>query len=203
MSQQVQELIDKIKTEGIETADQKSREIEDTAKAQAKKIVDEAQGQARQIIAEANAEAQKTQASTQIALKQSSRDTLLALRKSIESVLKKVIAKEVSDSLSTDKLAGILEAVIGSSIENQSGENDVLATINAKDLDQMGNGFLAKLQKKVKGSIKLQANDGITKGFTISFDQGKSCFDFSDESLAEYLGGYLNTQVAQLLKEDN
>jgi hypothetical protein len=47
----------------------------------------------------------------------------------------------------------------------------------------------------------LRSADNIRAGFTISFDQGKSCFDFTDESLAEFLGQYLNEHVTKILKE--
>ena len=42
MAEHIQGLIDKIKTEGIQEADQKAREIEENAKAQAQKILDDA-----------------------------------------------------------------------------------------------------------------------------------------------------------------
>ena len=57
------------------------------------------------------------------------------------------------------------------------------------------------LKKKVKEPIVFKTSDEISKGFTISFDGGKSSFDFTDESLAQYLGRFLNSQVAQLVKD--
>ena len=101
MSQQVQELIEKIKTEGVQAANQKAKEIEGNAKTVAQKVASDAQVQAQRIIADANAQAKKIQESTQMALKQAARDTLLALRKEIETVLRKIISKQVSDSLSS------------------------------------------------------------------------------------------------------
>ena len=68
------------------------------------------------------------------------------------------------------------------------------------DLEKLQKGLMAKLQQDVKKGVTFQSTE-IAKGFTISFDGGKSYFDFSDASLAEYLSAALNPEVANLLKE--
>jgi V/A-type H+-transporting ATPase subunit E len=201
MSQQVQELIDKIKAEGVQAADQKAKEIEGAARATAQKMITDAKTQAKHIIADAQAQAQRTHESTEMALKQSARDTLLALRKEIEGVLQKVISKEIKDSLTPEHLVTIIAEIIKKSVEANLAENEIEITLNAKDLDKLKDGFMAKLQKAVKQPIRFKSSDNIASGFTISFDEGKSCFDFSNAALVEYLSTYLNAQVASLLKE--
>ena len=62
---------------------------------------------------------------------------------------------------------------------------------------------MQKLQEKIKKSITFHSSEGLKTGFTISFDQGKSSFDFSDTSLIEYLGEYLKKEIFELLKETN
>ena len=201
MPQQVQELIDKIKIEGVQAADEKAKKIEEKAQTDAQKVITDANGRAKQIIADANAQAKRIQESAQIALKQAARDTLLALRGEIENVLGKVISAQVSDALSPDQLADILGEVIKKFVDAKLAEGDILVSLNSKDLAKLNDGFLAKLQKQIKNSIKLQSRDDLAKGFTISFDEGKSHFDFSDASLAEYLSTYLNTQLAALIQD--
>ena len=66
MSQQVQELIDKIKQDGIQQADQKAKEIEGQAQAKAQQIINEAENKAEQLIASAKEEIKKMEESTQI-----------------------------------------------------------------------------------------------------------------------------------------
>jgi len=199
MSQHVQELIDKIKTEGVQAAEGKAKEIEDRAKAAAEKIVADAKAQAEQIVKEAGVEAERTRTSTENALKQSARDTLLALKKEIEGTLQKVVAREVKGSLSADELAGILGEVIKASVKAGLVEEKIDVTLSAGDLKKLKDGFIAKLQNEIKQPLTFKSNDGFATGFTISFDEGKSCFDFTDASLVAYLGSYLNTQVAGLL----
>lgn len=198
MSQQVQELIDKIKSEGIQTAEQKAKEIEASTKAKADQIIAGAEAKAQQLIVDAKEEIKKMQESTQMALKQGSRDTILSLRKEVENILHQVIAQEVSAALSAEALANILTVVVKDYLGSKDG--DVQISLNDKDAKALKDGFLAKLQKQIKGEIKLQASGDVGRGFTISFDKGKSSFDFTDESLAQYLSNFLNAEIAALLK---
>ncbi|MBI5415751.1 MAG: hypothetical protein HZA29_02945, partial [Candidatus Omnitrophica bacterium] len=69
-----------------------------------------------------------------------------------------------------------------------------------KDLRELRDGSLAKLQKQIKHPVHFEACEDIGKGFTVSFDNGKSSFDFSEAALAEYLSVYLNEELAALLK---
>lgn len=201
MSQQVQELIDKIKNEGVQAADQKAKEIEAGAKASAQKTIAAAEAQAKHIIADARVQAQKTHESTEMALKQAARDMLLALKKEIEGVLEKVISRQVKEALSPQQLSDILGGIVKASVKANLADNDIEVTLSAGDLKKLKDGFIAKLQKEIKQPMTFRTSDGISSGFTISFDEGKSCFDFTDTSLVEYLGTYLNTQVAALLNE--
>lgn len=201
MSTQVQELIDKIKTEGVQAADQKAKEIEGSAKNDAQKMIHDAKAQAQQIIEDANKKARQITDSTQTALKQAARDTLISLRKEIERTLNKVIAQKVNDSLTPERLADIIAAVVKKSAETEMAQDDILITLSEADLKNLKDGFTAKLQKEVQKTVKLQSHEDMGKGFTISYDNGKSCFDFSDTSLAEYLSTYVNAQVAALIRE--
>ncbi|MCK4882940.1 MAG: hypothetical protein KAS92_07945, partial [Candidatus Omnitrophica bacterium] len=191
--------IDKIKTEGLQAADQKAKEVEDSAKALVQRIIADAEVKAKHIVADAEAKAQATRESTEMALKQAARDTLLALRKEIEGVLQKVIAKELKGALSPEQLAGIVSEIVKGSVKANLAESNIEVTVSAADLKTFEDGFAAKLQKEIKQPVTFKSADGISTGFTISFDEGKSCFDFTDASLVEYLGTYLNTQVAALL----
>ena len=46
----------------------------------------------------------------------------------------------------------------------------------------------------------LKPAEDILGGFTISFDSGKSQFDFTDQALAEYIGQYLKPKLEEILQ---
>lgn len=194
---QIQELIEKIKSEGIAAADQKAKQIEDDAQKKAAQIVDKAQKDAAQLLSHAKEETKKLQESTEMALKQAARDTILSLKKEIQNVLNKIVIKQTSDSLTPEALVELLVAAAKSSGE----KGDVTVTLNSKDAESLESGFLSKLQKEIKGTLKLQASDDVSRGLLISFDNGKSSFDLTDQSLAKYIGSYLNSSLAELVEK--
>lgn len=201
MSQQIQELIDKIKSEGIQSAEQKAKEIEQEARQKAEAILAEARQAAEQLVADGKNEIAKMEKSSRTALVQASRDMLLSLRKEIQSTLQKIIAQQVHDSLTSENLSHLLGSLIQKTLENKDAGNDILVALNAQDLEKLKSGLFAKLQHQLKSRIKFQSSEDIGKGFTISFDAGKSSFDFTDVALAEYLARFVNPQVASLIKE--
>lgn len=201
MSQQVQELIDKIKTEGVESAQKSADEIIAKARKEAAQIVEGAKRDAQQIVSQGEQQVQKFQESARMAVAQAARDTLLSLRKEIERTLKSIIKEEVKSSLSAEQMGAILEVVVKSAVSQGIIEGDVVIDLNASDTKKLKDGVLARLQKQVKQEIRLHSSGDVTQGFSISFDSGKSSFDFTDQSLADYLSSFLNTQISELVKE--
>jgi V/A-type H+-transporting ATPase subunit E len=201
MSHLVQELINKIKVEGIEAADMKSKEIEHQAQLRAQKIVQDAQRKAELIVTEADLEVKKMKESAHIALKHASRDTILSLKKEIQKTLQKVASTQISEALSADHLTQTLTHIIEKTLEHQGKDMSLQVAVSPKDIEKIKSVILNKFQKQLKHPIHVQASNDIGHGFTISFDAGKSSFDFSDQSLAEYLGNFLNPQLAALITE--
>ena len=200
MSQQVQELIDKIKNEGLHAADQKARELEEQAKRNAQGILNEANKRAQDLLLDAEEEIRKKQEASRTALQQASRDTLLSLKKEVQKLLYKVITAQVADALPPQKLSDIITEIAHKAVDGKSADAGIEVVLSPEDLKELRDGFLAKLQKQFKGPVHFQASEDIGKGFTVSFDQGKSSFDFSEAALAEYLSVYLNEELAALLK---
>jgi V/A-type H+-transporting ATPase subunit E len=199
MSQQVQELIDKIKNEGVEEAEKKSQEIEHDAKAKASQIIDQAQKESERLISESKEEVKKMQEATEASLKQASRNMILALKEKVLQILQTIVLQDVKESLNQDQLQKLIGDVVTGYLKDNSSSGDVVVTLSQEDQDALGSDLLAKLKKKVKEGITLQSSDAMQGGFTVSFDDGKSSFDFSEESLAKFICSFLNERVAQLV----
>lgn len=195
MSSNVQELISKIKTEGFEEAQKQSQAIEDEARRKAATIVADAQAQAVRIVEEAQDTAHKLDAATRLALEQAARNVLLALRQDILDLLKKLVAKEVSQALTADHLANLVEVVA------RSAASAVQMTLNEADLAALKDVCLSRLQDDVRRGVTLSARSGRAKGLTISFDRNKSCFDLTEGALADYFTGFVSEQIGQLLRK--
>ena len=199
MAEQIKELLEKIHKEGIEAAEEKARQIEAQARQKAEDIVQKAQAQAAKLLEEAEDRIRRSEESSKAALKQASRDMLLSLKGQVAALLEKVIAGEIAQALSGEELAKILSALIKETCAHEA--KDILILVKEQDKQQLEAHFLQKLKQETKKGIEIRASDQIRSGFIISFDAGKSQFDFTDAALAEYVSRILKPKLAELLEQ--
>lgn len=199
MAEDLKGLIEKINQEGVKAAEEKAQEIEAEAKRQAEGIIEKAKKEAEKIIAEAKDEAARMEKSGKASLAQAGRNLILSLRKEITSMLDGLVASRLREELSPSAIVKIINSLI----KNYKGaaEGNVIVSLNKEDLQSLEKDFLADLKREVKKGITLKRADDIQAGFIISYDSGKSHFDFTDKGLAEYISLYLKPQLAELLKK--
>jgi len=201
MPEQLKELLDKIKNEGIKAAEDKASQIESEAKAKAGRIISDAKRNAQEITNKAKQGAKKLQENGEASLKQAARDLMLAVKDDIRKLFDKIIASEVTKALSGEELSEILSEVIEKYIDKKAQVSDIAVLLKQEDLKKLKNTFIAKLKDKFKDKIDFKPSGEIKAGFSISFDKGKSSYEFTNEALAEALSVYLNEELAKLLNE--
>ena len=200
MAEKIKELLEKINREGVQEAEKKASDIEAKAKKEAERIVAEAEQKAKGIVEDAQSDAKKTKEATETALKQAARDMVLSLKGEVRGILQKVIAADTAKALSSEDMSAILRKVAEKSIESKGEVSDIKVLLKTDELDKVRSSFMSKLEGELKKGIEFRPSSNVNAGFSISFDKGKSFFDFTDEGLAEALGAYLNPELARLLK---
>lgn len=198
MAKEIKDLIAKIQTEGIKVAEDKAKEIEAKAQAQAQLIIVQAHAQAKKIIAGAQEQANSTKQSMETSLSQAGRDFLITLRAQINVMLDKLVAENIHQSLAPEELFKIILALIKGASSKVSSQ--IIVTLGAEDRKHLEKFFLKKLVEETKLQIVLKSSDEISAGLRISFDAGKSHFDFSDIALAEYITLNIRPELDRILK---
>lgn len=197
MPEDIKGLIEKINTEGIRAAEIKASEIEAKAKKKAEEIILKAQEYSARLASEAKEEIRLMEAKQKILLTQAGRDFLLGLRKEINSMLERIIIFALRQALDQE---GISKAILGLLKDYTSYiKGEVVISVKKDDLEPIKETLLAKLQDQIKKGILIKPSEEISGGFTISFDAGRSSFDFSDKAMAEYIGSYLKPKLKELL----
>lgn len=200
MAEEIRELIEKIQEQGVKAAQEEAAKIISQADAQAQKIISEAKAEAKKIIEQAALQAKKQHESTQASLSQAGRDLLISLRKEINSILDRLIKAGMHQALSVEELAKIISSLIKNTQLSEKAE--IIISLNEHDKDKLEKGFLKQLALETKKQVVLKTAQGIDSGFVISFDTGKSIFDFSNEALTEYLSGALRPELNKILKSE-
>jgi len=198
MAEDIKTLIEKINEEGVKAAQEKAKEIEGRAKDVAAEILEKARLEAERITEEAKDRASKMQEKEKALLAQAGRDLLLSLRQEINAMLEKLIINEARSALTPEHLFKILNSIIQGLPRQEKAE--IVISLNKDDLAALSSGLLEKLKDAVKKEIILKPVESIGGGFLISFDAGKSQFDFSDKALAEYIGTFLKPKLKDILQ---
>jgi len=199
MAEDIKGLIEKINREGVLAAETKARAIEEEARLKAEEILAKARAEAQRLISEAKIKVQKDSQRGKALLTQAGRDMLLVLKNQLNAMLDKVINTEIREALNTEELFKTLSTLIQNICKQQ--DTSIVVSLSKEDLKKLEGGFLAKLKEQTKKEIVLRPAEDIRAGFTISFDAGKSQFDFSDKALSEYISLYLKPKLKEILQK--
>jgi V/A-type H+-transporting ATPase subunit E len=197
MPEEIRDLIEKINQEGIKAAEEKAQNIESLAKQKADDILSQARLEAEKIITAAEDKVRREDTAEKALLAQAGRDLLLSLRKEINAMLNRIVVSDIQQALTPERLSGLLSEIVRNyeGVEN----SDITVFLKKEDLEILEKTFFQKLREETNKKIVLKPTEEISGGFTISFDSGKSCYDFTDRALAEYIGLYLKPKLNQLL----
>ena len=201
MEIQVQELIDKIKKDGIDTASQEASKIKLEAQAEAASLIEAAKKEAEGIILHSRQEAERAENAGVAALQQASRNLILAFRDEIQSLL----ARIVNDNISANYNDDLLKAVLPEILKNwaSKGGDNLAVILPESELDKLKGFFVEKLNNELgRGTeIIIKSNRNLSYGFRISNKEGSVYYDFSSEAVAGLLSAYLNPKLANILKD--
>lgn len=197
MDIQVQELIDKIKKDGIETASQDAFRIKTEAEAEARRIVETAKKEADDIIVRGKQDAQRSEKAAQAALEQASRNLILAFKDEIQALLDKIVAERVNASYGEDLLKAVLPDLIKSWAAKSSDNLAVL--LPEGEISKLQAYFGDKLTEEFKKGVELKSSRKFSTGFRISNKEGSVYYDFSAEAVSKLLSTYLNSKLAEIL----
>ena len=197
MESQLQSLIDKIRTDGVAEAEKQGKEVIDEAEKRAARVVADAESQAQGILDRAKQDAARTEDAGKKALEQAGRNLVLGLERNITELFDRVLKDEISEALTPEILAGLLESVIG----KWEPESGVVVELGPKDSEQLTKGLLAKVQERAKGGVTLKPVETLDAGFSISEKNGSVFYDFTSGGIAEILAEYLNPMLGEILKK--
>lgn len=200
MDTQVEELIDRIKKDGVAVAENAASERIAQAKAEAEKIIADAKEEAAAIVKHAKSEAGLFEKAAEDAVKQAARNILLSFRDSITKEVSALVNQEVSKSYSDDVLSDLIPEVVTEWTKNSSAEG-LSVLLNEDKLKKLEGALKSKLKSQIEKGLSLKIDNSVGEGFRIGVKDGSAYFDYSAESVADVFCAYLNPRVSALMKE--
>ena len=200
MEIQLQELINQIKKDGVETANAQAESILSSAKAEAEKIIADAKAEADKLMQSAKAENDRVVKSGEDAIRQAGRNLLISFRESVTKELNAIVNKNVNDVYSSKDFTQLIVKAVEAWAGKPDAE-DVSVMLNSTDLAALETSLLAELKAKMLGGVTLKANDNFDGGFRIAVKDSGAYYDYSAEAVVDMLSNYLSPKVTALMKE--
>lgn len=200
MEMQLQELIEKIKQDGVKTAEAEAEAILKSANEKAEKIIADAKVEAEKLVLNAKQQNERTVKSGEDAIRQAGRNLLISFRESVTKELEAILNNGVLEAYSPKNLTELIIKVVEAWSKNTEA-SDISIILNSNDLKEVENTLLSALKEKMLQGVTLKANDNFDGGFRIAVNQGQAYYDFSAEAVTDMLSAYLSPKVSALLKE--
>ena len=179
MEQQIQDLVDSIRKEGIEEARREKEAILADARAEADRILSSAREKADAMVEEATKECALRQQSAKASLAQAARDVSLALKNTINKELGAILGDSIASALDKDLISRIVSSAVDAGL---------------KDADILVKALRSSLADKLKNGLALKVGSGRT-GLVIQSRDGSGYIDLSADEMAELIRPCLSDAV--------
>jgi V/A-type H+-transporting ATPase subunit E len=195
MESKLEHLIEKIKSDGIAEAEKSAAEIIENARKEAEGIIKKARADAEQIIADARKEADKLKTNAESALKQASRDTVLVTKEKLLKLFDAAFKRELGSALSPEFVKDLIIKIV----DSWGRDKQLEVLVSEKDLQQLQDLVFSQSRAQLKETVTIKVDKGISKGFRVGLKDSNVYYDFTDESIAEFLGEFLNPGIREIL----
>lgn len=199
MAEELQSLLEKINTDGIQKARAAGDEILAAARKQADEIIAAANAKAQTIVNEAGEEARRTVERSENAIRQSARDVALQLKSELESRLKTAVSNSAKEAMTPAFMASLIRDMALACCKDPDGEVKVFAAVNQSGV--LENAVKDTLNDSFRKMPQIFGDSGVKGGLQISFNGEDVFMDFSTDAIVELVGNYTSERIRKILEE--
>lgn len=199
MEAQLQELIDKIKKEGVENAEQEAEQILSEARKKADEMIAEAEEKAKKLQDNARKDIRQQEIAGKEALIQAGRDVIISLEKKITDIFDDIIRMNTEAAMKGKALEDIISAMVSEWVKQ--GSADIAVLLSAEDKKELESSLQKRLQDEIKKGVEIKVSDNLQSGFFIGEKDGSAYYNFSAVGIAEIISEYVNPKLAEIIKQ--
>lgn len=199
MDVQVQELIDKIKKDGVASAETAAQDIISTAEKKAASIIKEAQEKADSIIRNAKSETERMEKASSDAIEQAGRNLLLSFQEGINRQLSAIVSAETEKAFDKDVLKKLVPETVKAWAASPDA-SDLSVILPSKSLKELESAMKTALKSQISKGLEIKGDDSLASGFRIGSKDGSAFYDFSAEEVASLFSAYLNPKTTAIMR---
>lgn len=195
MNTSLQELTDKIYTEGVEKGKAQAQEIVAQAQQQAQEIIAQAEQQAQEKLAAAEAKAAELDKNTRSELRLFANQSVEAVKTEIANLLTGRLAEDSVKAATADK--AFMQKLIADLAQQLAKDGNVV--IEAKEADELKKYFEANAKGLLDKGVEIKEVNGVKTQFAIAPAKGGYKLTFGDQEFIEYFKEFLRPQLVEML----
>ena len=200
MAEELQGLLDRIRKEGLDKAEEESATIVAEARQKAEEIKKAAEKEAARKIADAETEAQKFEQRSISAVEQAARDVVLSVGDAIAHAFTLLIQQKTSQALDDASFAKTIQDVVRAySQQNESAGMDLL--LSPQKTEEIKSYLNNALAKEMRKGLTIQSSRGILSGFSVVLRDKGIEHDFRGETLTAAFLELLRPQLGEIVKK--
>ena len=194
MEQQIQDLINSIKKDGIDSATNESKRIIEEAEKKAEAIIKEANAERDKLIADGMRQLEKEKESFSQSLKMAARDLSLSFKKEVEGKIQALLDEKVKGAFDEALLKDLLKTVIEAEFKG-----DVVVELPQEKKTAVAQSLAEELASSLKKGVELSFSSSLQGGFRVIAKDGRAFIDLSDDEVTKLLYPYLSSSVRDLI----
>lgn len=197
MAEELQPLLDKIRTEGLAKANADAGAIAAKAKADAQAVLEKAQAEAAAIREKAEADAAQLRARSEESLRQAARDVMLKVGRDVQAALERILLADVSAALSDPAaLSRCIEGAVSAGIAAGG-----VVQVPPEAAKAVADTVLASAAAGAAGKdgFRVEAADGVSSGFRVFVENGRVEHDFTAEAVSAALAAAVRPALAAVV----
>jgi V/A-type H+-transporting ATPase subunit E len=200
MSDKLQELTDRLYSEGVDKARKEAERIVADAESRGEAIVSDATAEAKRVIEQSRKDAKELQSRTENELSMAARQAETALKQRIINILAdNVLSDDVDKSLGDNDL---LKDLILSAVKAwaDSGEVPEIELVISRDKEgAFAQGLTKELTERLKDKPVIEFSDRMKNGFRIESKEGTYALSFTDKDFEEFFRSFLRDKTRTTL----
>ena len=194
MEQQIQDLINSIKKDGIDSATNESKRIIEEAEKKAETIISQANAEKEKLIADGMRQLEKEKESFSQSLKMAARDLSLSFKKEVEGKIQALLDEKVKGAFDEVLLKDLLKTVIEAEFKG-----DVTVELPQEKKTQVASSLASELASSLNKGVELSFSSSLQGGFRVIAKDGRAFIDLSDDEVTRLLYPYLSSSVRDLI----
>jgi V/A-type H+/Na+-transporting ATPase subunit E len=199
MDTQLQELIETIKAEGVQSAEKQAEQIVAAAEEKAQEITANAERHAASIVEEAKADRSRQEAAGKEAVRQAARDLVLSVQAQLSAIFRAVVEGATGETFDAGVLESAVVTVVQAWAEGRDQSLDVL--LSEGDLKKVESSLRNRLAEQLASGTEIKVSPGVSSGFRIASRDGGVYYDFTADAVAEALAAYVTPRLAATIRE--